>query len=106
MPSLPPKCVDASRSRVSSIGLAAPDPLPAVRVEGGVDDPLGRIELVVTLEAEMPEALRDGIQAGAFGLIPQRVVGVGAVHDPAKQDQGRIAVELVLLHDRLERAFL
>ena len=54
----------------------------------------------------MPEALGDGLKARPFGPMIERVVGIGAVHDPAKQHERRISRELVLLQDRLERAFL
>jgi hypothetical protein len=80
--------------------------LAAIRVECVVDDPLGGIERMIILVAEMPEALGDGLKARPFGLMIERVVGIGAVHDPAKQHERRISRELVLLQDRLERAFL
>src|SRR2546423_2433785 len=86
--------------------LAAPDHFFAIGVESVVDDPLGRIEIMIVFVAEMAEALRNSVQAGAFGLMPKRVVGVGAVDDLPEQHQRRVAVKLVLLDDRLERAFL
>jgi hypothetical protein len=80
--------------------------LAAILVECVVDDPLGGIERMIILVAEMPEALGDGLKARPFGLMIERVVGIRAVHDPAKQHERRISRELLLLQDRLERAFL
>src|SRR5262249_50029943 len=80
--------------------------LLAIRIERVVDDPLRRIERVVVLEAEMPEALGNSLEAGAFRLMIKRVVGIGAVDDLAQQHQRRIAGELEFLQDRLERALL
>src|SRR5215213_5299394 len=90
----------------SAVGFAAPDHLFAVRVEGVVDDPLGRIELVVVFVTEMTEALGNRVESRPFGLMPERIVGVSSVDDPAEQHQCGIAVELILLDDRLERALL
>jgi hypothetical protein len=60
---------------------------------------------MVVLEAEMPETFGDSFEAGSLRLMIQGVVGVGAVDDPPKQYQRRIASQLVLFQDRLERAF-
>src|SRR5215213_11465193 len=54
----------------------------------------------------MTEALGNRVKSGPFGLIPERIVRVSSVDNPAEQHQCGIAVELVLLHDRLERALL
>jgi hypothetical protein len=35
----------------------------------------------VLFEAEMSEAFRDGVQPSGFRLVPQRIVGVGPIHD-------------------------
>src|SRR6476469_7077878 len=64
-----------------AIELAASDHLPAVGIEGIVDDPLGGVLLVVVLEAEMAESLGDRFQAGALGLVPEGIVCVSAVDD-------------------------
>src|SRR5678816_3853505 len=64
---------------VGTVGLAAPDHLSAIGIERVIDDPFGGV---------------------------QRVVGVRAVHDPAEQHERSVALELVLLDDRLERTFL
>src|SRR5581483_4194578 len=62
--------------------------------------------LVVVLESQMPEAFGNGIQAGSFRLVPERVVGVGTVDDLGHQNDGWIARKTVLLHQRIERALL
>src|SRR5689334_7459827 len=82
------------------------DHLLAVGVERIVDDPLCGVVLVIVLEAEMSKPLGDGFEARGFGLIPERVVGVGAVDDLREQHERRISIELVLLHECVERAFL
>ena len=61
---------------------------------------------MVVLVAEMPEAFGHRLQPRSFGLMVERVVGVGAVDDPAQQHERGIARQLVLLEDRFERAFL
>src|SRR6185295_17072110 len=86
--------------------LATIHPLSTVRIQRIVDDPLRPIDLVVVLKAQVAEALGDGGEAGAFGLVPQRVVGVRAVDDAAEERQRRIAVQAVLAEDGLEGAFL
>jgi hypothetical protein len=52
---------------------------------------------MVVLEAEMPEALRDNFQAWSLRLTVQRVVSVGAIHDPPQQHQGGVASDLALI---------
>src|SRR5215210_4227304 len=54
----------------------------------------------------MTEALGNRVESRPFGLTPERIVGVSSVDDPAEQHQCGIAVELILLDDRLERALL
>src|SRR5438128_1672486 len=54
----------------------------------------------------MPEALGDRIQAGGLRLVPKCVVGVRTVDDLGQEDERWIAVELVSLHERVERALL
>src|SRR4051794_34901150 len=71
----------AASRRKSALRFAAPDHLFAVRIEGVVHDPLGCNQLMIVLVAEMAKALRNGIQAGSFGLVPECVVGVGPVDD-------------------------
>jgi hypothetical protein len=88
------------------VRLATLDHLAAIRIERVVDDPLRRVVLMVVPEAEMPEAFGDGFEAGSLRLIVQCVIGIGAVDDPPEQYQRRIAGQLVLFQDRLERAFL
>src|SRR5262249_2942636 len=52
------------------------------------------------------EAIRNGFKSRPFGLLVKRVVGIGAIDDLAEQHQCGVSGELVLLQDRLERAFL
>src|SRR5438105_13506048 len=54
----------------------------------------------------MPKALRDGIEAGGFRLVPKGVVSVRAVDDLGQEDHRWIAVEMVSFHERVERTFL
>src|SRR5262249_54289508 len=53
----------------------------------------------------MAEALRDRLEPGRLGLVPERVVRVGPVDDFREENQGRVAIELVLLHQGIEGAF-
>src|SRR5262245_26405223 len=92
--------------RKGAARLSVPHHLLAVRIEGVVDDPLRGIQFMVVLEAELAKPFGNGIEPRTLGLMIKRVVRVGAVDDPAEQDQRRIAGELVFLQDRLERAFL
>jgi hypothetical protein len=82
------------------------DHLLAVGVKSVIDDPFRGIERVIVLVAEMTKTLGDRFETGPLGLMVERVVGVGAVDDPAKQDQRRIAGESIFFQDCLERAFL
>jgi hypothetical protein len=82
--------------------LALPHHLPAVSVKRVVDDPLGGIERMIVLEAEMPEAFRDGFKARRFGLLIEAIVGVGTVDDLAQQHERGVIAQLVLFQDRLE----
>ena len=75
--------------------LAALYHLTAIRIERVIDDPPCRIVFVVVLEAKMPESFGDSFEAGSLRLMVQRVIGVGAVDDPPKQHQRRIAGQLV-----------
>src|SRR6516162_2817198 len=56
--------------------------------------------------AEMAKTLGDGVQPRSFRLVPKRVVRIRPVDDLGQQDDGRIAPELVFLHQRIERALL
>src|SRR5947208_12628204 len=50
----------------------------AVGIERIVNDPLGSIECVIVLVAEMTKTFCDGLQAGSFGLSIQAIIGVRA----------------------------
>src|SRR5215470_16112179 len=63
------------------VGLAVPHHLLAIGIERIVDDPLGGIDRVVVLVAEMAEAFGDGLQSRPFRLSIERIVGVGSVDD-------------------------
>jgi len=63
--------------------LALTHHLPAVSVKRVVDDPLGGIHRVIVLEAQMAETFRDRFEARRFGLLIERIVGVGTVDDLA-----------------------
>ena len=51
----------------------------AVAVECVVDNGLHRNHFVVVLQSKMPETLDYRVESGGFGLVPERVVGVGAI---------------------------
>jgi hypothetical protein len=87
-----------------AVGPALPDHFLAVGVEGVVDDPFRGIEDVIVLVSEMAKALGDGFEPRSFGLMVERVVGIGAVDDLAEKDKCLVARESVFFQDRLERA--
>src|SRR5207247_2001467 len=88
-----------------AIGAALAYHLLTVGVEGIVDDPLGGVQLVVILEAQVLEALGNRLQPLSFGLVPEGIVGIRPVDDLAEQDQRRVVRQVVLLEDGLKRAF-
>src|SRR6266498_1731822 len=77
------------------VQLSLPNHLLAVNIERVIDDPLSGVDFVIVFESEMAESLSDGFQSGTFGLVPQRVVGVGAVDDLGEQQQCGVAGEVV-----------
>src|SRR5437867_137584 len=79
--------------------LAAPHHFLAVGIQAVVNDPLAGVDLMVVLEAQVAEPFSDRIQARRFGLLPQRVVGVGPVDDLRQEHQGPVGAELVLFYD-------
>src|SRR5437879_3852806 len=87
-----------------TVRLAAADHLLTVGVQGVVDDGLGRNHLQIILEAEMAETFGDGVQPRRLRLVPERVVRVGSVDDLGQENDGRVAVQLVLLRQRVEGA--
>ena len=84
-------CATSAALRESAVALSVAYHLLAVRIERVVDDPLCCIQCVVILEPEMAKALGNGIETGTFGLVIERVVGVGAIDDLPEQHQRRIA---------------
>lgn len=96
----------ALRLLESAIRFTSTHHLLTISVEGVVYDPLGGIDLVIVLIAQVTEAFGDGVQPCRFGLVPERVVRVRPVDDLRQQDEGRITGEVVLLHDGVEGAFL
>src|SRR6266542_1519948 len=87
------------------VGFAFAQHFLAIRIERVVDDPFGRVDGVIVLEAEMAKALGDGLEPGALALMIKRVVGIGAVDDFSEQDKRGIAAAILSLPGRLERAF-
>src|ERR1700736_6771942 len=77
----------------------------AVCIQGVIDNPLGGVLLMVVLEAQVPEALRNRLKSLSFWLVPERIVGIGTVDDLAEQYQCRVAREIILLEDCFKRAF-
>src|SRR4051812_6236467 len=61
--------------------LPAKNHFSAIRVKRVINDPLGRIDLVVVLVAETAKALGDRAKPGGFRLLPQRVVRIRAIDD-------------------------
>src|SRR5262249_9938225 len=99
-----PTCVIALvdlRSEIAVV-LSLPHHLLAVTVKRVVDDPLGGINRMIVLEAEMPEAFPEAFKARRFGLLIEAIVGVGAVDDLAQQRERGVIAQLVLLQERLE----
>ena len=93
-------------SAESPVRLSAIHHLFAVRVERLVNNPLGRIDFVVVPEIKMAKPFRDGLQPRALRLLPQRVIGIRAIHDLPEQHECRIPRQIVLLQNRLEGTFL
>src|SRR6266852_3826332 len=106
-PSLPlPALIASLPSAESSVWLSALHHLLAIRVQRIINNPLGCIDFVIVLKIQAAKPFRDGVQPSALRLLPQRVVGVRAIHDLAKQHQRRIRRQTVFLQNRLERTFL
>src|SRR5207302_2786464 len=78
----------------------------AVGIKGIVNEPLGSIQCVIVLVAEMAKTFCDSLQARSFGLSIQGIIGVRAVDDLAQQDKCGVVCQLVFFQDRLERALL
>src|SRR5713226_9780020 len=78
-PSFDIRCAPlGSRDKVA-VGLALAHHLLTIGVERVIDDPLSRVLLVVILEAQVAEALSDGLEARSLGLVPEGIVGIRAV---------------------------
>jgi hypothetical protein len=58
---------------------------------------------MVVLEAQVPKAFGNSFKSRAFGLIPERIVGVSAVNDFTKQYQCRVVGKIVPFQYCLER---
>src|SRR5438270_13647644 len=89
-----------------AVRLAAADHLLAIAIQGVVHNRLGRDDLMIVLVTEVAEPLGDGVQPCRLRLVPESVIRIGPVDDLSQENDGRIAVQLVLLHERIERAFL
>src|SRR5260370_34672169 len=74
---------------------ALPYHLFAVGIERIVNDPLGSIQCVIVLVAEMTKTFCDSLQAGSFGLSIQGIIGVRAIDDLAQQDKRGVVGQLV-----------
>src|SRR5260370_12523050 len=74
-----------SRDKVA-VRLALAHHFLAIGIEGVIHNPLGGVLLVVVLETEGAEALSDGLQSRPLVLVPERVVGICAVHALAQQN--------------------
>ena len=59
---------------------------------------------MIVLEAEIAEAFGDSIKSRSFGLLPKRIVGIGAVYDLAQEFKRRVAVEAILFKNRFKGA--
>jgi hypothetical protein len=103
------RCAAACSARLAkrAFRLTLRDALLAVRVERVVDDPLRSVDLVVVAQTEVAKAFGHGLETPALGLVPERVVGVGAVHDLREQGERRVLLQqLILPTERVERAVL
>jgi hypothetical protein len=59
---------------------------------------------MVVLKAQVPKAFSDSFKSRAFGLIPERIVGVSPIDNFTEQYQRRVAIKVVLFQDGFERA--
>src|SRR3954464_13489136 len=91
-----------SRDKVA-IRLALAHHFLTIRVEGIIHDPLGGVLFVVVLETQVTETLGNRLQSWPLGLVPERIVGIRAIHDLAKQNQRCVARQVVLFEDGLKR---
>src|SRR6516162_8332189 len=89
-------------SSILSIGLATTYHFLAIGVQRVVHDGLCRKDLVIVFVAKVPEAFCDRIQAGRFGLVPEGVVRIGAVHNLGQQHNRGIATKLMSLYECIE----
>src|SRR5260370_1247443 len=106
-PSLPhPALIASLPSAESSVWLSALPNFLQIRVQPIINNPLRCIDFVIVLKIQAANPFRDGVQPRALRLLPQRVVGVRAIHDLAKQHQRRIRRQIIFLQNRLERTFL
>src|SRR5205809_5783576 len=78
----------------------------AIGVERVVDNPLGRVQGVIILEPETPKAFGNRLEPRGLRLVPEGVVGVGAIHDSREKHERGIRGEPVLLHNRVEGTLL
>lgn len=72
---------DLDTSLEHPVWFPLPDHLPAICIKGVINDPLGRIQVMVVLEAHMSKAFSNRFKARAFGLIPERIVSVSSILD-------------------------
>src|SRR5262245_19982545 len=86
------------RSAELSVRLAPSHHLLAVAIKGVVDAGFRRDQLVVVFEPQVSETLSNGIQPRSLGLVPERVVGIGAVDDLGQENDCGIACKAVLPH--------
>src|SRR5690349_5676153 len=61
---------------------------------------------MVISQPQVAESLSDSFESRPLGLLPERVIGIGAVDDLAQQRQRRIFHQIVLAQNRLKGAFL
>src|SRR5258708_12260732 len=80
--------------------------LLAIGIESVIDDPLGRIEFVVVLEAQVPKAFSNSFKPCAFGLIPERIIGIRSINNFSEQYQCSAAGKIVFFQYCFERTLV
>src|SRR5260221_14514031 len=58
---------------------------------------------MVVLEAQVPKAFSNSFKSCAFGLIPERIVGISSINNFTKQYQCGVASKIVFFQYRFER---
>src|SRR5260221_9796185 len=55
--------------------------LLTIGIESVIDHPLGRIQIMVVLEAQVLKAFSNSFKSCAFGFIPERIIGISSINN-------------------------